>query len=276
MKKILTILCLLVLIPTLAGCGSSEAELTNLATYEDYTLQLDFAEFVANAEGNNYIKVNATYTNNSSEPQYALSCFAVKAFQNNVEITDVSDINGDQNSLIQEVKDGASLSVTYLFELTDESDIEVLVGEPTAEQKTIAKETFLYNTPVVEENPNSSILGTWELDFVDSWQYAVDTGVKEDGFVESQKKYFASSSLDEYKLDLTFNDDGNMNMVLKSNGGSDINWGTYSYSVDGDIITIVGFYPTDSVCEIDNDNNRLICDSFIEDDDIKNLYYKAD
>ena len=87
-------------------------------------------------------KVNATFTNNSDEPLYAMSLFAVRAFQNDKEITDVSDINGADASLIKEVKDGASVEVSYQFKLDDDSPVEVLIGEPTADQDTIGKQTY--------------------------------------------------------------------------------------------------------------------------------------
>lgn len=50
---------------------------------------------------------------------------------------DLSDINGNQSSLIQETKNKAKVSVSYVFELSDESPVEVLIGEPTADQTTI-------------------------------------------------------------------------------------------------------------------------------------------
>lgn len=286
MKKILTILSALVLTLCLVGCGSDEKEITDLATYEDYTLKLENAEFDVDEEGRNVIKVYATYTNNSSEPQYALSCFVLKAFQNNVEITDLSDINGNESTLIEEVKDGASLSVSYVFELTDESDVEVLVSEPTADQTTIGKQTYLYNLSDIEEtseetsndtqNSNESYLGEWEMDFVKSWEYAVETGVKEEGYVESSKDYYAHNLETHDRLVLDFKEDGNMDMLYRKDGKDDSNWGTYTYYVDGNTIYIQGVYNEDSVCEIDSDNARLICDSFIEDDSIKNLYFRAD
>ena len=45
-------------------------------------------------------------------------------------------------SLIQEVKDGRSISVTYVFVLDDDSPVEVLIGEPTADQTTIGKKLY--------------------------------------------------------------------------------------------------------------------------------------
>ena len=147
MKKLFTILMSLFLVLSLAACssGNEEAELTNIGTFEKYTLELNDAEFTTNESGENVIKVDATYMNDDSEPQYALSSFAVRAFQNDVELTDISNINGDEVSLIQEVKNGASIGVTYVFVLDDDSEVEVLIGEPTADQTTVGQQTYTVN-----------------------------------------------------------------------------------------------------------------------------------
>lgn len=136
MKKIGLFLILIVLIGSLAACGE-EKELTNTAVYQDFTLVLGEAERVGNT-----IIVHATYTNASKDPYYALCCFAVKAFQNNKEITDISDINGKQAALIHEIKNGQTIDVTYAFKLEDKSAVEILIGEPTAAQTTIGKAVY--------------------------------------------------------------------------------------------------------------------------------------
>lgn len=69
-------------------------------------------------------------------------CFVVRAFQNDTELTDCTDINGDESSLIVEVKNGASVEVSYVFELADESEVEVLIGTPTADQDTIGRAIY--------------------------------------------------------------------------------------------------------------------------------------
>lgn len=145
MKKLITLLFAVVILISIAACGSTEQtkkELTNTAQYEDCILTLGDAEIVTNDNGEKIAKIEATFTNHSEEPYYALSLFAVRAFQHDKEITDVSDINGADASLIQEVKNGASVNVSYQFKLEDESPVEVLVGEPTADQETIGKQTY--------------------------------------------------------------------------------------------------------------------------------------
>ena len=144
MKKIFVLLLTVVMVLTITACGSNETEkqLTNKAEYENSVLELGEATIFTSENGDKVAKVEATYTNNDAEPLYALSAFAVRAFQNDKELADASDINGDEASLIQEVKDGRSISVTYVFVLDDDSPVEVLIGEPTADQTTIGKKLY--------------------------------------------------------------------------------------------------------------------------------------
>ena len=124
----------------LVGCGSAQQakEITNVGTWNDYTLEPLDADV---DEANNMIKVKATFTNASAEPNYALSGFAVRAFQNDTELTEAWERFDDHN-LTTEVKDGQSISVIYYFELADNSEVEVLIGEPTADQTTVGKKSY--------------------------------------------------------------------------------------------------------------------------------------
>jgi hypothetical protein len=127
----------------LAGCaGETPKEVTNTAVYEDFTLVLGDAEKFTDAAGQEMLRVYATYTNSSSDPYYSYSCFAVRAFQNDVELADNSDINGSEAALISEVKNGQSIEVTYVYALKDESEVEVLVGTPTADEETIGRQVY--------------------------------------------------------------------------------------------------------------------------------------
>ena len=140
MKKVLLLIMIMVL---LAGCSTKEKELTNIGEYEGCKLELLDAKVVQSENGKQVLKVNAVYTNNNEEPLYAACSFAVRAFQNDVELTDSSDINGDEAELIREVKNGKSLNVTYAFELGDKSEVEVLIGTPTADEETVGKNIYL-------------------------------------------------------------------------------------------------------------------------------------
>lgn len=148
MKKLIILLLAMVMIFTVTACGSTETQkqLTNTAEYDNSILELEEANIVTTDNGDKVVKVEATYTNKNAEPLYALSAFAVRAFQNDKELRDISDINGDEASLIQEVKDGQCVSVNYAFILDDDSEVEILIGEPTADQTTIGQKTYFKET----------------------------------------------------------------------------------------------------------------------------------
>lgn len=140
MKKVLLLIAVVLL---LAGCGAEEKELTNIGEYEGCKLELLDANVVQSEDGKQILKVNAVYTNDNEDPLYAACSFAVRAFQNDEELTECSDINGDEAELIREIRNGKSLNVTYAFELEDESEVEVLIGTPTADEETVGKSVYL-------------------------------------------------------------------------------------------------------------------------------------
>ena len=142
MKKITAVWIVLMMLLATVACGAvaqtePKEEISETAVYQDFTLVLGDAEF---ADG--LVKVHATYTNKSQDPYYALCCFAVRAFQDDKQISDASDINGDEAALIREIKNGETIDVTYVFELQGESPVEVLIGEPTADMTTIGRKIY--------------------------------------------------------------------------------------------------------------------------------------
>lgn len=143
-SKVAHIVATMLLIVSLSGCGTESQEspeLTNTGVYDGYTLTLESATPETDDSGKQLIRVNATYKNDNSNPAYAYSCFSVRAFQNGQELTEISDINGSESELIKEIQTGKSLDVSYLYELSDNSDVEILIGEPTADETTIGKLT---------------------------------------------------------------------------------------------------------------------------------------
>ena len=143
MKKIFAVLSSVLLMLSLSACTGANQELTNVAIYEDWQLELQTAEVFTDDEGNRRVRVNAVYTNDSQEPLYALCSFAVRAFQNDIELNDYSDINGGEAELIREVKNGKSINVSYVFDYPQDTQIEVLVGSPTADMETLGKQTYV-------------------------------------------------------------------------------------------------------------------------------------
>lgn len=146
MKRFLAFVMCLVMVLALAACGNENGgdkkELTSVGEYDECVLELGDATVITNDNGEKLVKVSARYSNNGAEPLYAYCSFAIRAFQNDVQLEEVSDINGDEASLIKEAKNGASVEVTYLFKLKVDGAVEVLIGEPTADQTTVGKKVY--------------------------------------------------------------------------------------------------------------------------------------
>lgn len=117
-------------------------KISDVASYDNYTLTLKDASSAIQEDGTNVIYVNAIFKNESVAGTYAYSAFSVKAYQNGEELLDASDINGDEANLIKEVKDGATENVTYAFQLNDASNVEIDICEPTAEANKIGTKTY--------------------------------------------------------------------------------------------------------------------------------------
>ena len=80
-------------------------------------------------------------------PRRDQESFAIKAFQNGKELDDITNVNetadvGDSAQNIKEVKDGASVNGSYVFKLADDSEVEVRVCTPTADEDMLAKKVF--------------------------------------------------------------------------------------------------------------------------------------
>lgn len=149
-NKIISLVLSVITVISIAGCAVTNQtesipeknQISNIASFESCILELGEASIDSSSEDEKVVKITAVYTNNGKEPLYAACSFAVRAFQNDVEIEDCSDINGDEASLIKEIKSGESINVTYAFRLVEDSAIEVLIGEPTADQVTIGQKIY--------------------------------------------------------------------------------------------------------------------------------------
>ena len=144
MKKAAILLTVALLLAFLAACGAAPAEtiLTNTAVYDDMSLELRDGSITEGEDGREYLVIEAVYKNDQTDPFYALCSFVVKAFQDDVELEDCSDINGADADLIKEVRNGAEITVTYRFALNGRSAVEVLICEPTANEATLARRSY--------------------------------------------------------------------------------------------------------------------------------------
>lgn len=159
MKKLLSILVIGMLVIVLGACGSQgteslpetsqadDAAISNVAVYEDTQAEILDAEFYETEDGASVVRVNFKYTNNSEDGLYMLESFVVRAFQNDTQLDDMTDINeetesGNSAELIREVKNGESVEGSYVFQLSDDSEVEVRVCTPTADEELLAQKVF--------------------------------------------------------------------------------------------------------------------------------------
>ena len=119
-------------------------EQTDIAVYEETEAEITGAEITETDDGIQIIRVYFNFTNYSDKGMYMYESFVVKAFQDGKELTDITDINDDSESvnLIKEVKDGANIEGSYVFELTNDSEVEIRVMTPTADEEVLISETF--------------------------------------------------------------------------------------------------------------------------------------
>ena len=162
MKKIVALILSIVMMLGLVACGSTEnnetsqngqeqTEITNVAKYEGTVLELLEATVVGDDYGRYYVQVKANFTNENEDDTYALSSFGVFAFQDSVELENVSDINGTEETLVKSVKDGASIEVQYLFSIEKSGTVEIVVKAPTADEIVVGKQTYEVEVPTEQE-----------------------------------------------------------------------------------------------------------------------------
>jgi hypothetical protein len=142
---------------TLFGCAATDSsdtstvvenaeKITETAEYDDCIATILDAEIVDD-DGSPAMKVRFEYTNNGEEGTYFYGAFATKAFQDGIELDEIG-LNYESEeceNLTVEIKDGAKLTCAMVFPLRSESDVEVIIGTPTADEETLAEKTFQVN-----------------------------------------------------------------------------------------------------------------------------------
>lgn len=161
MKKILTFATALAMSLCLFGCsssdGSAESEAAGTepevaeeaiteeppAANSDFVVEIGEGTVVQDYEGNPALAVNYTWTNNSDEAtSFAVAIYA-QAFQNGVQLDPAIAIDVDSGSTMNEIKPGATQSVTQVYALSDSSEVLVECSELVSFDDTIiATKTF--------------------------------------------------------------------------------------------------------------------------------------
>lgn len=124
-----------------------QKEITDIAVHDDTQADILTAEFYDLENGTPVVRVHFKFTNNQADGLYMYECFAVRAFQNDTQLDDITNVNEDSETgnsaeLIREVKNGASLEGSYVFKLVDDSDVELRVCTPTADEDLLAQKIF--------------------------------------------------------------------------------------------------------------------------------------
>lgn len=127
-----------------SGEAAQEQEEPEPAVDCDY-LSIDGARLTENFEGNQVIVITYTWTNNSDENTSFGITFNDTAFQNGVELerSVVADDSVDSIGYLDEVQPGATATVDMVYELEDESEVEVEVTEVVSlDDAVLASATF--------------------------------------------------------------------------------------------------------------------------------------
>lgn len=146
MKKILLLFSVMVLcLSFFAGCEDNKAgkeELNNIGEYDDCVLELKDAVKTKDEDGVKIVRVKATFTNNNQEPLSAASVFSVRAFQNDKELKDISDIvEKDANAMV-DIKNGKKINVSFAFKLDSDKEVEVFITSSGLDDDTLGKKVY--------------------------------------------------------------------------------------------------------------------------------------
>lgn len=94
----------------------------------DYHIKIVGAEKGKDYGDDDVLIVTYEWTNNSDEDKMFSTAFSAKAFQNGIECSSATIVDGvDANKLLSDIKPGASLEVQEAYELNDDSDVTIEV-----------------------------------------------------------------------------------------------------------------------------------------------------
>lgn len=133
MKKLLTLVCVIVMTAMLGAC-SSEPE---------HTLSYVGSERLEILDQYDCIAIYTEYLNGSSETAIPADWVDVKAFQNGMEIPIIVPSGENINGYIQcdsSVQSGTTADVVWLFQLNDESTVSVEFSDGTKMEVPLSEE----------------------------------------------------------------------------------------------------------------------------------------
>ncbi|MCR4962434.1 MAG: DUF5067 domain-containing protein [Firmicutes bacterium] len=165
MKRMLFGVLLIALALCLCACGAPAAQDTDTqdtdtqdadtqtadSVVSDYAVELQDAQVFTDSEGNNLLFVKYTFTNNGEEATSAEVALYIQGFQDGVELEKgfvfSDDLPEDLAPLYEndwkDLQTGASIECYDCFELTSDSDVQVIVTEfLSLEDTVLAEQTY--------------------------------------------------------------------------------------------------------------------------------------
>lgn len=121
---------------------STEKDDTLTAEYDEQRLDIINTEQITTADYQDAIRINIRFTNNSAEELYAWECFAASAYQDGMQLEEITDVNensdiGNSANMIVPIKDGQSIEGSYVFALEDDSPVTLRIQTPTADAEAL-------------------------------------------------------------------------------------------------------------------------------------------
>lgn len=113
----------------------------NVAIFDECTARIDKVSLAADGR----LRVQFTFTNLGTSSMYMYESFSVSVMQGGNTLKDVTDINNgpaQEKAVLTQVKDGQSVSCTYVFEGASKGQVMIDICEPTADQALLIEHMY--------------------------------------------------------------------------------------------------------------------------------------
>ncbi len=129
MKKVISLMCAMLIAFSLSGCGGSDYTLSYESGKEETVADIDC------------VVIYTKFTNGGSESICAADALELKAYQNGTELSPIVPTGQKTDGYIQcdtNVQSGTTADVAWIFQLDDRSEVSVEL--PDGSKETISLE----------------------------------------------------------------------------------------------------------------------------------------